>query len=462
MPDRAGPRAGRVGDRLDRFLANPRRAVWTLALPMMAGFAIHGLYAIVDTAFVGKIGPEALAGITFVAPLFFVAIALAQGLGTGVTATVAQAFGRRDRVAAGRLASEGLAVALGMGLVVMVAMEGVGGRVLRAMGADGETMAQAWAYLSTVAAAFPFMFVAASLRAILTGTGDSRTPMVIMAIATMLNLGLDPILIFWAGLGIRGAAMATVAAPSSSVVMYALAMWRRDPGIRLVPTRPRWADMSKIAIIGAPAAVNQLVMALGNGLGNRVVVHFDQIAVAAYGAATKVDLIVSMPVIGLAGAMVSLVGMFSGAGRPDLVRTTATYVYRWVITLALALGVVAFSSSEHVLRIFTKDPRALAIGSQYLGFMLFAYPMMAFGMTSGRLLQGLGFGLPPLLITLVRVLVVGIPLAYVSVFWLGLPIWSIWASFIAGGLVSDLMSLVWIRRHVYGPGLAGAHGASSG
>jgi Na+-driven multidrug efflux pump len=191
------------------------------------------------------------------------------------------------------------------------------------------------------------------------------------------------------------------------------------------------------------------VMSVGGLLFNRLLATFGEIEVAAYGAANKVDMIVALPILGLAGAAVSVVGMFAGAGRIDLVRSTALYTYRWAVLLASLIGVAAFLGSQHLLRLFTDNAQALAIGRTYLGFMVLAYPMMAFGMISGRLLQGIGHGVPSLVITSIRVLIVGIPLAYTAVLLLDAPIEAVWVSALAGGLCSTLLAFWWVRRLVW-------------
>ena len=141
--------------------------------------------------------------------------------------------------------------------------------------------------------------------------------------------------------------------------------------------------------------------------------------------------------------------MFAGAGRVDLVRSTALYTYRWAVLLASLIGIAAFLGSGSILRLFTDDPRAISIGHTYLGFMVVAYPMMAFGMTSGRLLQGIGQGMPSLVITSVRVLIVAVPLAYAAVLLLDAPIEAVWASALVGRMCSTVLAFWWVRRLVW-------------
>jgi Na+-driven multidrug efflux pump len=214
----------------------------------------------------------------------------------------------------------------------------------------------------------------------------------------------------------------------------------------MVP-EPAW--LAGVLAIGIPAAAGQLVMAAGRGLTNRLLAEFGQHAVAAFGAGSRVDLLVALPTLGMAAASVSLVGMFAGANRSDLVRSTMLYIYRWALTNAMVLGTSALLASRWVLAVFTDDEATLELGRLYLKFMVFSYPMMAIGMVSGRVLQGLGRGMPSLVITTVRVLLAGVIPAYVAVYLFGAPIEAVWACVLGGAAVSTVLAIFWVRRVVW-------------
>jgi putative MATE family efflux protein len=438
--------------RLDEFIERPRRAVWIIAAPMMAGFAVHALYSVVDAAFIGQLGPEALAGVTYVVALFFVAIALSNGLASGVTALVAQAIGQRDRQRADRLASGGLGLGLVIGIGLCVVGLTGGPSIIPLLGAEDRSAELAWEYFQLLSCGMPLFLLSTSIRAVLNGEGDARTPMVVMAVATGINIALDPLFIFVLGWGVRGAALATLVASLFSLCSFAyVAFLRRRmySRFRLRLVIPRWSVLRPIAAIGIPAAATYFVMAVGIGLTNRVLSEFGHVAVAGYGAAHKVDLLVALPVLGLAGASMTVIGMFAGAGRADLVRHTALYVYRWAVIAALTLGASAYLSAGLVIGLFTDDAQALEIGSVYLKFALLAYPLMAVGMVSGRVLQGIGYGLPSLVITLTRVLGVAIPGAYVAVYAFDAPIESVWIAMVAGTLIADVLAVLWVRARTW-------------
>jgi len=305
------------------------------------------------------------------------------------------------------------------------------------------------AYFRVLALFMPLFFVSSVLRSILTGEGDARTPMVVLTVATVVNIVLDALFILVLDLGLTGAAFATVASVLISVTAFAALLARRTRAfvrLRAETLVPDVQVVVPLAALAMPIAASMIVMSVGTMLYNGLLADFGPVAVAAYGAASKVDMIVVLPIFGLAGAAVTVVGMFAGAGRSDLVRSTALYTYRWAIILAGLIGGAAFLSSGLIVPFFTDDPRAIEIGTTYLGYMIFAYPMMAVGMTTGRLLQGLGHGLPALMITTLRVLIIGVPTAFFAVRVAGQSIEGVWVGILSGGVAATLMSLLMVRR----------------
>ena len=440
---------GERSARLEEFLDRPTRALWVMALPMIAGMTVHTTYILADTAFIGTLGTDALAAATFVAPLFFLTMALTMGIGTAVTALVAQAVGRGDAGHAD--AAAGTAITSGLVLGCVYGLFGLryGAAVLAAMGAEGPVVQLAWEYFQILAAFMPLFFVSTVLQSILTGEGDARTPMIVMGVATVSNGVMDAIFILGLGLGLRGAALATTLSVVFSTVAFAVLLLRRRSAfvtLRFAALRPSRSVLVALFGLAIPIAASMIVMSVGSMLYNLLLADFGAVAVAAYGAASKVDMIVVLPIVGLSGAAVTVVGMFAGAGRPDLVRSTALYTYRWAVTLAALIGGVAYLSSGSILRIFTDDPTAIAIGTTYLGFMIFAYPMMAVGMTTGRILQGLGHGFPALFLTTLRVLLVGVPVAYLAVTVFGQSIEGVWIGILTGGVAATISAMVMARQ----------------
>jgi len=434
--------------RLDAFLAHPHRAVWTVSAPMMAGMVVMVLTSVIETVFVGRLGHEALAAQTLVFPLFFAMISIVNGIGTGITALVAQAIGRRDLAEAERIGGTAIAfgIMLGAAFALIFVLGGHG--LLRHLGATAGVFELAWQYFVILALASPLMFVGAFLRFVLNGEGDSKTPMLVMLVVTCVNLVLDYLLIFRAGLGLRGAALAGALSQGlMALVMLYLLLYRRSNLVKLHWRNlvPSWSAARAVLAVGIPNSLTQLSTALGALLLNRVIVSFGDEALAAAGIGQRVDQVAIMPVMGLAAGSVAVIGMFAGAGRADLVRDTTWYACKWAVAVAGVLGVLAFTFSVPLMRAFTTDPVTIAVGRHYLLYMVFAYPPLGLVMITARVLLGLSYPNLSLFIVALRSFLLAVPIAYVSVFALHAPLDGVWAGILCGtfGGAALAVWLVW-------------------
>ena len=195
--------------RLDGFIDNPSKALWTLAFPIMAGMGIHTLYTIVDMIFIGRLGGDAIAAVAFNMPLFFLVLGLSFGVGSGVTASIARFIGAKDKVNADNTAEH--AVALGLIISTILTTLGLiyGEDLLQRLGATESVLPLSWDYLKVSLIGLPFMVFSTFFRSILSGEGDMKLPMAVAGLGTILNIILDPIFIFTLGYGVGGAALAS-------------------------------------------------------------------------------------------------------------------------------------------------------------------------------------------------------------------------------------------------------------
>lgn len=438
--------------RLDEFLERPHRAVWVVSGPMMGGMLLMVVGMVVETALVGQLGSVALAGLTLMLPMFFTMVAIVNGVGTAITALVAHAIGRRDLPGAERIG--GTAVALGVLVGLAFALVGVtfGHELIRHLGATAEVFEPAWEYFFVLALSAPLMFVGSFLRFVLQGEGDSKTPMLVMAGVLLVNMALDWLFIFPLGQGLRGAALAqAVSQALGTVVMLYLLFVRRTNTVRLHwrSLVPRWREVKAVLSVGVPNSLTQLSMAVGSMLLNRVVASFGDASLAAMGVGQRVDQVATMPVMGLAAGSVAVIGMFAGAARADLVRQVALYAVRWAVGIAGVLGLAAFAASGALMRGFSSDAAAVAVGQHYLLYMVFAYPLVAVVMMSARILLGLNYPNLSLLLVVVRLFVLAVPIAALSVFVLHTSIDGVWVGIVSGSAGAAALGVWLVRRVVW-------------
>ena len=416
-------------------------------MPILIGMSIQTLYMIVDMFFVGQVSPEALTALAFNVPLVFLAMGVTFGLGTGITAVVAQAIGARDRVRADCTAEHSVLIGALVAAATTGSALGFGVPLLHALGVPEEIVPMAWEYFRVLACGYPFMVLAVFFRSILSGEGNVKTPVMVQGAATLLNIALDPLFIFTFDMGVAGAALATIVSQvvaafvfiyllfvaKLSYVRFDLRNFRYDPAI-----------VRSICVIGLPASVSFLVMSMGGGVLNRILVEHSPDAVAAYGVGTRLDHVVILPQVAVASGLVTLVGMFYGARRADLLRDIVRYAMTRTILLSIAIAAAFYVLAPTLVAWFTDGPGIHGLGVEYLRVVVFAYPFIGISILTGRTLQGLGRGSPELWLSLLRVILISTPLAWTATFlWSG-PVQWVWYSLLTGTVVTALIALAWL------------------
>ena len=270
--------------RIDGFLNNPSKALWTLAIPIMAGMGIHTLYTIVDMIFSGRLGGNAIAAVAFNMPLFFLVLGLSFGVGSGVTASIARFIGAKDKVSADNTAEH--AVALGLIISIILTTLGLiyGEDLLRRLGATKSVLPVSWSYLKISLIGLPFMVFSTFFRSILSGEGDMKLPMAVAGLGTIINIILDPIFIFTLEFGVGGAAMASAISQLIVFLIFVHMLFIKEHAyikFRMGDFSPSMFIVKDIIRVGFPASMSMIIMAFGQLVFNRILVRFSTYAVAA-------------------------------------------------------------------------------------------------------------------------------------------------------------------------------------
>ena len=428
----------RKESRLKEFLNNPKRGLWSLATPIMIGMMVQTIYMMVDMFFVGQVSADAITALAFNLPLLFFGIGLVFGIGSGVTAVIAQYIGAKDKKNADNSAEHAIILGLVLGLLLTFLGISQGKEILTFLGIPRSILPLAWDYFSVIAMAYTFLVLSVFFRSILSGEGDMKTPMIIQGGGTILNIILDPIFIFTFGLGVKGAAIATAVSQillvkQHSYIRFSLKEFSFSSAI-----------LVKIFKIGIPASFSMIIMALGSGVFNRILVIFSSEAVAGYQIGIRIDHIFLVPAIAISTSLVTLVGMFYGAKRYDLVRSTTIYAIKSCVIIAIGIGAFFFFSAPTFVGFFSDDQFIKDIGVQYLRYFIFGYPFIAISMISGRAIQGLGNGIPMLVLTFMRVLLVSVALSLYFIFILQKSIEWVWIAQLISVVVASLVSTFWL------------------
>jgi putative MATE family efflux protein len=405
--------------------------------------------------FIGRLGGEEIAGIAFNMPLFFLVLGLTMGLGTGVTASIARFIGKDNKAEADNSAEHAVAMAFFISLVLTSLVFLFGEEILSFFGAEGLILSIAWDYLRVISIGLPFMVFSGFFRSILAGEGDMKLPMIVAGLGTILNIILDPIFIFnldhyggiGFGMGVQGAAAATVISQSIVFFIFMYMLFIKDHSyitFRLKDFYPSRIILWDIIKVGLPASLSMVVMAVGQGVFNKILIHFSADTVAAYQVAGRIDMLVFLPIFSIAAALTTLVGMFFGAKKYHVLRYIVRYGISSAFGITVILSVLLYLFAPNVIGFFTNEEVIISVSVNFLRLFAFVYPLIAVGITTGRVLQGLGKGLPVLVITVVRVLGVSAPLALLFVFKMNKSVEWVWYAMMISTGVAFIIACYWL------------------
>lgn len=434
--------------RLQSFLDNPAKGLWTLAIPIMAGMGIQTLYTIVDMMFIGRLGGEAIAAVAFNMPLFFFVMGLSFGLGSGVTASIARFIGAKDKVNADNSAEHAVVMGLVISLILTTLGFIYGETVLQKLGVTETILPVSWSYLHVTLFGLPFIIFSMFFRSILAGEGDMKLPMYVAGLGTVLNIILDPIFIFTLNYGVAGAAMATIISQGVVFFIFVYMLFVKEHSyvrFRMRNFTPSRFIMGDIIKVGLPASMSMIIMSFGQLVFNRILIYYSTDAVAAYQVGSRLDMVIFLPIIAIAGSLTTLVGMFYGAQEMVKLKFIVKYGLQRSFIITLVGSTMLYIFAPNVVTAFSDDKNIQAMAVTYLRYVTLIYPLVAVGMSVGRILQGLGKGLPMLIITSIRILLVSAPLALYFTLILHKPVHWVWYAMIISTIVAVSISIVWLK-----------------
>ena len=436
------------GSRLKIFSKKPKKALWTLAIPILAGMSIQTIYTTVDMIYIGRLGGKAIAAVAFNMPLLFFVLGLSMGLGSGVTASIARFIGASDKINADNSAEHALLMASIISVIMVLTGLLYGKQMLVILGTTPELINIAWSYLRVITIGLFFMVFSGFFRSILAGEGDMKTPMIITAIGTVLNIILDPIFIFVLGYGVPGAAIATVISQAIvfSIFIYLFLIKEHT----YVTFRLRDFSFSRYIIydiikVGVPASMAMIIMSAGQAVFNKILVSYSAYSVAAFQIGGRIDVVIFLPIMAIATALTTLVGMFYGAKDFENVKFIIKYGMLRSVFITTVGSIIIFILAPLIVKGFSNEPEIQQTAVTYLRLIVFIYPLISIAMTSGRVMQGLGLGVPMLVTTIIRVLGVSVPLALIFNYVLHKPIEWMWYSMMIATVIAVITAALWLR-----------------
>ena len=434
--------------RLNNFINNPLKALLQLSLPMMAGMSVQAIYMLIDTAFIGKwVGGSALAGLGIVFPPFFIIMGITFGLGSGATTVIAQYIGEESKEKVDNAAEHILILGCLLSILFVILGFLLGDSIIEYQTKNQTVFFHASDYFYVMIAGSPFMVLSIFFRSILSGEGDTLMPMKVLGLGTIINILLDPIFIYY--YSIKGAALATVISQMVVFIIFIyLMIFKNHSYISLNLKNFRYNSniLLNILKLGIPASLSMLIMSMGLFFYNTILsqTEFPISGIAAYSTAHRVEHLFFIPIISIATSMVTIVGMFYGAKRFDLIDKIINYSLKISISISILFGLLFYTSSKYILPLFTNDIEIINIGVGYFSIFAFAVPFISIAMNCSRAMQGLGKAYPMFIITCLRVIIISCFLANYFIIQLGKPIEFAWYSILISCILSAIISYVWL------------------
>lgn len=402
------------------FTALPiKRALLLLAVPMVLEASMESLFAIVDIFVVSHLGSDAVAAVGLTESMFALLYAIALGLSTAATALISRRIGEKDPEGAARTAVQIIAVATLSSLLIGVAGFFLGPRLLVLMGASPSVVAEGAGYTSLMFGGNITVILLFVLNAIFRGAGDPAIAMRSLWLANLLNIVLDPILVFGLGpipaMGVTGAAVATNIGRGTGVV-YQLFVLARGRGRVVIRRRHLRADFRVIPpmlrLAGSGAFQTFIETASWLGLV-RIISSFGSTALAAYTIAMRVAVFALLPSFGMANAAATLVGQNLGANAPDRAERSVWLagLYNLVFLGAMSLFFILWPAP--LVGFFADDPAVILQGADGLRIVSFGFLFYAFGLVIVQAYNGAGDVITPLLLNIACFWLFKIPFAYV-------------------------------------------------
>ncbi len=421
-----------------------------MTVPVLFGISTMMAQGLIDTWFLGQVGDRELAAFGFGFRVLMIVTSVAIGLAAGTSSVVARAIGAGDHRRARRLATDSLFLGFLITLVICAIGILTINPMFRLLGAPEDMLPMIRSFMTILYSGVPFVVVGMIGMASMRATGDTRLPSMLMVMAAILNVALDPILIFGVGpipaMGLDGAATAALIARATIFVgtiylmrfrLDMLSFNKPDP----VELRKSWRD---ILHVGIPAAGTNAIVPLGAVLVTAMIARLGTDAVAGFGVATRIEAMMLV----IFYAMSSIIGPFVGqnfaAGRERRILRAL-----WLCTLfCLAAGMVIAGIlallSDVLPRLFSDSEAVMEVTKLFLWIVPISYGTYGMVMVMNASFNGLGKPMPAVWISVARILVLYVPLAFIGLKFYGVV--GIFAAYAIANIVSGIGAYAWARH----------------
>jgi len=427
--------------------------LWSLAWPMMLSVFFYTLYNIVDAYWVSKLSSEAIAAVSISQITLFLMISLGFGITIGSGVVMAMDIGAKNKPAAERVLGQSFVLMSMAGLFFSIVAILFRTQLLTLSGASGDIFEPALTYFTITSGGSILFFLLIAIMFAFNAQGDTLTLTKLFAFSTLINLVMDPILIFGWGLfpasGIAGAAYSTLISQAAfiAIALYSLSRPERQIQFHWKNLSFQWASVKKVMKIGLPASLTQIINPIGLAALTYISSRsFAEPGAIAFSLGFRIEFFAYLPAIGYGFATMSMMGQSIGAENLDRAKDVLRTALKYSFFIALGLGLVVVVFAHQIIGIFTTDAIVTAYALQYMRSVAFSYCFLAAMMVEANAFQAVGKSWPGFWILFIRFGVISIPLSFILTEFFGFPILSIWLAVMTGNIIASIIGYFWIWR----------------
>ncbi|MBK7553395.1 MAG: MATE family efflux transporter [Flavobacteriales bacterium] len=396
-----------------------RQAIVLLSIPMILEMGMEALFAIVDIFFVSRVGENATSTVGITESMLVITYSLAWGLGMGATALVARRTGEKDKEGARTGAAQGVFVAFAIGLLLAIPGTIFAPQLLGLMGAEPGVIAEGSNYARLMMASNVIIMLLFAINASFRGVGRANMALWSLGLANLINIVLDPLLIFGIGpfpeMGVTGAACATTIGRGCGVAFQLYHLFKADGpfAMRMPDLRPVWAVIKSILQVAVGGAGQFLIPSLSWLFLYRIIAESGTAAVAGYTVAIRIIIFALLPAWGMANAAATLVGQNLGAGQPDRAQRSTWLCGHYNMVYMLIVTFIFWAASPWIVSFFSQSAAADATAILALRVISAGYLFYGYGMVLAQAFNGAGDSMTPTWLNVIGFWIIEIPLAYV-------------------------------------------------
>ena len=422
----------------------------SMSMPMMLSMLVQSLYNIIDSIYVSRLGTQALTAVSLAFPLQNIVLSAAVGVGVGISALLARSLGQKDQEQANAAASWGVLLSVIHCVLFIILGVVVTKPFLALFTENPEVLRQACDYTYIVMCLSFGCLMQITMEKIYQGLGAMKTTMALLGTGCVINIILDPILIFgylgFPAMGVSGAAIATVTGQIAAFFLYVIVYLVKNPGVTI-----HWRYLKgyshvirPIYAVGIPSSLMMTLPSVLVGALNGILAAISEVYVAVLGVYFKLQSFIYLPVSGIVQGMRPLVSYNYGAGKYERVRGFIRYSLVACGVIMLLGTVISLAIPEQVLRLFDADEALLQAGALALRIISLGFLVSAIGVVFSGVFEALGKGTLSLCISLLRQLVITLPLGFfLSGVWQAA---GVWVAFPMAELVASIVACVFLKR----------------